>query len=433
MKKTFSVLASLVLAASASAQCDFTVLRASQGPTISGGTVPANRSIQDNAKVAQKSDVQGQSAFFSLGYKGCIVLKSSCAVTNTNGTEPDFIVWETTWGNSYNPAEKARVFASQNGTNWTDLGISFVDNKMDLGSLAWADHFMIIDATDRINGSPDAFDVDGIEYLGATIETPEAPMPSANTLASYEGGLQGKKRNGTSSVDAIRSVTAKATGLPQSNDTYNFYSLGFGGTAIYKFAYAAFNNVKITETSFGSPACSRYPETVNVEGSFDGTNWTVIATNCLDATHLIPASLQGLSYIKFTDVSDKTKFSSSADGYDVDGAVADVYIAGTTPNACATAGNAGRFAIENIADQNNVPDEIESLQILGETVLFTIQAEGAVLRVTDNMGRVISSQNVEGNLWDVKELALPSAGLASGIYMLTLETPVSVQTVKFVK
>ena len=58
MKKTLSILASLVLAASASAQCDFTVLRASQGPTISGGTVPANRSIQDNAKVAQKSDVQ---------------------------------------------------------------------------------------------------------------------------------------------------------------------------------------------------------------------------------------------------------------------------------------------------------------------------------------------------------------------------------------
>jgi hypothetical protein len=49
------------------------------------------------------------------------------------------------------------------------------------------------------------------------------------------------------------------------------------------------------------------------------------------------------------------------------------------------------------------------------------------------MGRVISSQNVEGNMWDVVELALPSAGLATGIYMLTLETPVSVQTVKFVK
>jgi len=432
MKKTFSVLASLVLAASASAQCDFTVLRASQGPTISGGTVPANRSIQDNAKVAQKSDVSGQSAFFSLGYQGCIVLKSSCALTNTNGTEPDFIVWETTWGNSYNPAEKARVFASQNGTNWTDLGVSFVDNKMDLGSLAWADHFMIIDATDRINGSPDAFDVDGIEYLGATIATPTPPMPSANTLASYEGGLQGKKKSGAN-VDAIRSMTSKAYGLPQSNDTYNFYSLGFGGTAIYKFAYAAFNNVVVTETSFGSPSCNRYPETVNVEGSYDGINWTVIATNCLDATLPIPASLQGMSYIKFTDVSNKAKFPSSADGYDVDGAVADVILPGTTPNACATAGNAGRFALENIADQNNVPDEIESLQILGQTVLFTIQAEGAVLRVTDNMGRVISSQNVEGKIWDVKELALPSAGLASGIYMLTLETPVSVQTVKFVK
>jgi hypothetical protein len=433
MKKTFSVLASLVLAASASAQCDFTVLRASQGPTISGGTVPANRSIQDNAKVAQKSDVQGQSAFFSLGYQGCIVLKSSCAVTNTNGTDPDFIVWETTWGNSYNPAEKARVFASQNGTNWTDLGISFVDNKMDLGSLTWADHFMIIDATDRINGSPDAFDVDGIEFLGSTIATPAAPAPAPNTLASYEGGLQGKKRNGTSNVDAIRSNTTNAYGLPQKTDRVNFYSLGFGGTAIYKFAYAAFNNIVVTETSYGSPACNRYPETVNVEGSIDGINWTVMATNCLDHTLTIPANLQGMNYIKFTDVSDKTKFNSSADGYDVDGAVADVFIPGQTPTGCATAGNAGRFAIENISDENNVPDEIESLQILGETVLFTLQGEGAVLRVTDNMGRVISSQNVEGNMWDVVELALPSAGLATGIYMLTLETPVSVQTVKFVK
>jgi hypothetical protein len=158
-----------------------------------------------------------------------------------------------------------------------------------------------------------------------------------------------------------------------------------------------------------------------------------MATNCLDHTLTIPANLQGMNYIKFTDVSDKTKFPSSADGFDVDGAVADVYIPGTTSNACATAGNAPRFSVENMSDQNNVPDEIESLQILGETVLFTLQAEGAVLRVTDNMGRVISSQNVEGKIWDVKELALPSAGLASGIYMLTLETPVSVQTVKFVK
>ena len=433
MKKTLSILASLVLAASASAQCDFTVLRASQGPTISGGTVPANRSIQDNAKVAQKSDVQGQSAFFSLGYQGCIVLKSSCALTNTNGTEPDFIVWETTWGNSYNPAEKARVFASQNGTNWTDLGVSFVDNKMDLGSLAWADHFMIIDATDRINGSPDAFDVDGIEFLGSTMPTPDPTPIVPNTLASYEGGLQGKKRNGTSNVDLTRSNTGNGLGLPQKTDKVNFYSLGFGGTAIYKFAYAAFNNVVVTETSYGSPACNRYPETVNVEGSIDGINWTVMATNCLDHTLTIPANLQGMNYIKFTDVSDKTKFNSSADGWDLDGAVSDVFIPGTTPTGCATAGNAGRFAFENIADQNNVPDEIESLQILGETVLFTLQAEGAVLRVTDNMGRVISSQNVEGNMWDVVELDLPSAGLATGIYMLTLETPVSVQTVKFVK
>jgi hypothetical protein len=291
---------------------------------------------------------------------------------------------------------------------------------------------MIIDATDRINGSPDAFDVDGIEFLGSTMPTPDPAPIVPNTLASYEGGLQGKKKSGAN-VDGIRSMTSKAYGLPQSNDTYNFYSLGFGGTAIYKFAYAAFNNVVLTETSFGNPSCTRYPETVNVEGSFDGINWTVIATNCLDATLPIPASLQGMSYIKFTDVSNKTKFNSSADGYDVDGAVADVFTPGTTPTGCANAGNGGRFALENIADQNNVPDEIESLQILGQTVLFTIQAEGAVLRVTDNMGRVISSQNVEGNMWDVVELALPSAGLATGIYMLTLETPVSVQTVKFVK
>ena len=430
MKKTFSVLASLVLAASASAQCGFTVLRSSQGPTLSGGAIAADRSNPATAEVAQKSDVQGQSSFFSLGYQGCIVLKSSCAVVNGDGN--DFKVWETTWGNTYHPAETARVYASQNGTNWTYVGMSAVDNAMDLPtSLAWADHFMIIDATDRSNGSEDAFDVDGIEILGATIPTP-APAPIVpNTLASYEGGTQGKKKSGAN-VDAIRSHTDKAYGLPQSNDTYNFYSLGFGGTAIYKFAYAAFNNIVLTETSFGSPACNRYPETVNVEGSFDGTNWTVIATNCLDATLPIPASLQGMSYIRFTDVSEKAKFPTSADGYDVDGAVADVYIPGTASD-CSKPENAPRFAVENLFDQNNVPNEIESLQILGETVLFTIQAEGAVLRVTDNMGRVVSSQNVEGNLWDVKELALPSAGLASGIYMLTLETPVSVQTVKFVK
>ena len=145
--------------------CKFSVVNFLQGPTRSGGQVPLIRSVANNALVPQKSDVNdGTINFFSLGYRGYITLMSGCPINNGLGN--DVKLWETTWppSSQYPSGERARLFASQDGVTYVDLGLAIYDTEFDLGSLAWAKYFRIVDETPYEN-SDDAFDVDGIEVL----------------------------------------------------------------------------------------------------------------------------------------------------------------------------------------------------------------------------------------------------------------------------
>jgi hypothetical protein len=404
-----------------------------QGPSNNGGAIAANRSDINKALTAQNSDVQGPINFFSLGYGGWAIFKTDRPILNGPGNDVTLI--ETTWGEgSYPLGESARLLASQDGVSFVDLGVTKYNGSFEFGaSLTWAQYFMVVDVTPMSN-SYDAYDVDGLVFttpgIFGTQLTPDASL--GNALVAYVGGMQGKQKGGAI-VHPTRSMTSKGLNAPQLNDSQNFYSLGFGGTAVYRFGYGVINNpgadIQVVETSFGKPSCARYPEHVNVAVSYDGNTWFDKGILCQDGTVDV-APHMGVSFIKFTDVSDPAKFSNSADGWDLDGALNLGIGTGSTPNSpCQISAN--RMSISETADQENVPDEIQSLQIYGQTAVFSLAADQVTVRISDNIGRQVSSEVVSGKIWDSVEYNLPE--LKSGIYIITVESPVSREVIKFVK
>jgi hypothetical protein len=141
----------------------------------------------------------------------------------------------------------------------------------------------------------------------------------------------------------------------------NFVALGFvdqrtpqGGTLILKLGSAVFNtNTNIptqypdgagsnttdgdfilVETSYGeaSKTCGpnqdqNNPEKVRVYGSTDGNEpWIELSaaecrTSFMDVAPAIRAGLPFIQYVKIVDVSDPSKFTATADGFDVDGLI----------------------------------------------------------------------------------------------------------------
>ena len=419
-------------------QNEFSVICYQQGPSRNGGVVSLVRSNPENATRPEMSDVQGPINFFSLGYRGFITLKANYPVLNGPGN--DITVYETTWGNptQYPSGERAHIYASQDGANFIYLGLSVYNGSFDLGALPWAQYFRIQDATNPEN-SEDAFDLDGIQVLNGFSPSPSlTPTPLFGPgLVAYCGGVQGKQNN-NKVIPAIRNDFNKALGTPQQNDTYNFYSLGFGGDACYKFGYSVFDqagaDIRVIETSFGNPSCNSYPEKVEVSVSYDGQNWNSLGILCLDGTIDLGPVNSGIGYIKFKDVSDRLRFNGSADGFDLDGAIS---LNSSAPGSGGTncGGTNARMAISTpiSGDVNNVPDELTSLQLNGNVASFSMASSNGVAKVTDNLGRVLFSINIESEIWSNVDLDLPIQGLSTGVYLLSVETSVSRDVIKFVK
>jgi hypothetical protein len=256
-------------------------------------------------------------------------------------------------------------------------------------------------------------------------------------LVAYCGGAQGKQNN-NKIIPSIRSDFNKALGTPQQNDTYNFYSIGFDGNACYRFGYSVFDqagaDIRVIETSFGNPSCNSYPEKVEVSVSYDGQNWNNLGILCLDGTIDLGAANSGIGYIKFKEVSERLRFNGSADGFDLDGAISLNSSAPGSGGANCGGSNA-RMAISApiSGDVNNVPDELTSLQLNGNVASFSMASSNGVAKVTDNLGRVLFSMNVESEIWSNVDLELPIQGLPTGVYMLSVETSVSRDVIKFVK
>ena len=149
---------------------------------------------------------------------------------------------------------------------------------------------------------------------------------------------QGKTKKGTS-IEAIRSDPKKALGAPQDNDTYNFVSLGFGGSITLELAQPLFDNngykpdFILVETSFGraDEKCFaggntfNYPETAVIEVS-DGLKWKSLPneycrTSFVDISPVIDNNFKFVKLIRIKDFSNKDYFDSNADGFDVDGII----------------------------------------------------------------------------------------------------------------
>ncbi|MGD1842071.1 MAG: choice-of-anchor D domain-containing protein [Thermonemataceae bacterium] len=134
----------------------------------------------------------------------------------------------------------------------------------------------------------------------------------------------GNKKNG-GRISTIRSNPSLALDAPQENDTFNFVSLGFGGSVTIEMGCEVIdregNDLRIIETSFRDPACDDYPEKAKVEASIDGETWVVLADEICRSgeVDLAAGGLTSARFVRVTDVSNPADFNGNADGYDVDG------------------------------------------------------------------------------------------------------------------
>ncbi len=149
---------------------------------------------------------------------------------------------------------------------------------------------------------------------------PDGTGPWADSSIST---AQGMRKDG-SAVLAARSNPAAAlgvaesTGTPSDSITSGFYSLGFGGSAVFGFDNAIINgdgnDLMVYEVTGGV-----YPEErVKVEASLDGTTWVVLSNSALRDASLDLGTLECAKFVRVTDVSNKALFSADADGYDLD-------------------------------------------------------------------------------------------------------------------
>lgn len=409
--------------------------------------------------------------FYSLGFGGSIILEMSGPICNTNGTTPDFTVFETSYGPPSCTAypEKAEVYASQDLCNWVDLtqGTPICQNgSLDLGCLSWAKYIRIVDVStaSSFGVGADGFDVDAIEGIGGCAEPSETGL--SRYAASNAVPAQGLAENG-GTITPFRSNPTRMLGLPNdvlnifNNDAStspannNFFSLGNSGSVVLSFPYTLFDgpgaDLQVYETSFNDKAtrsCGNYPEKALVEGSCDGETWfplTVLAddatpTNgevagsnliCRDARLDFNGNNQ-VNYIKLTDVTfvNNSNFPGNGDGFDVDAVLG--------LQGCQDVLASGKFA--EIADNGSDVFE-DALYIetypnptagMLNVSIKRITKENVVIRIADITGRIIMTQNVNSKETSIIE-TLNLSNLTSGVYTITVESAGNREVQKVIK
>lgn len=161
-----------------------------QGVRKNGSPVLAERSDPTKALgPAQYSDTPNfVSLGFTTGINGYIVLGYTNKILN--GTGYDLKVVETSYGNPSESAypEKAKVYVSKDGINWSYLGIAALDEQFDMDNglasdestpfvLDWAKFVKLQDISDKTSpnfpNDADGFDVDGVQAFHCSAEPVE--------------------------------------------------------------------------------------------------------------------------------------------------------------------------------------------------------------------------------------------------------------------
>ncbi|MFN5371525.1 MAG: PKD domain-containing protein, partial [Bacteroidia bacterium] len=406
-----------------------------QGYNSSGGPVETIRSNSAQAIGLPEPVVDGVVNFVSLGFGGSITL--SFAGPIANGPGADIRIDEATWGasntcNRY--PETADVFASQDGINFVYLGRGCQDMSLDLGLLSWAQYVRIVDVSNIVAFSTgaDGFDVNGVECLnGSATSTPDDGLVacSLQEIVSYTAGL---RKNGTP-VPVSRSNANNALGIAQNNNTINFVSLGFGGTLVAKFDYVVFNqpgnDLRITETSFGNPSCTNYPEKARISLSLDNISWVEIGELCTDG-EIDMGAMPYAQFIKIQDASplSSNRFGGSADGYDVDAVV-------QLNSGCAA--SASRTSDEdniNVSDESILVEAFPNPMGSETTVRFTHVdvASNASIELFDATGRLVTKYNLHVDQDDYS-FVFSTENLAKGLYHLVVTTGSDIYNERLVK
>jgi hypothetical protein len=428
--------------ASGGATCEQTSCYASEVVSFNqkkrndGTSVSTDRSDATKALNApQNNDTEN---FVSLGFGGDITLKFANPIKNGAGN--DVRVTESTFGNTScaRYPETIRAFASQDGCHFVWIGDGCQDTDFDLGSLAWAQYIRLMDVSPvgaTYQGTPvaDGYDVDGVECLNGSESNPVPSTlvsGSATQVISYMPGL---RKNGTA-VPAARAIPANALGLPQGTNAINFVALGFGGSLVVKFDYVIFDNaltndISLVETSYGNPSCASYSEKVMVEGSLDGINWVMLTNEDICQDGEIDINNAGvIQYIRITDRSASSKFSGTADGYDVDGLI--------VINECATNATPAR-----IFDNTTTANEVASAEVFPNPFNESTNVEittgdldnSVTIRVVNFLGQQVYVETLNVASSSVVRHNVSMNELSKGVYFLTVETNTTKETVKLVK
>ena len=152
-----------------------TVLSYNQGPQQNSLPVAAARSVPEQGLVYDAAEAE--SSFFSLGFDGWMIVAFDDIFVDGPGVD-DLKITEDTWGSPY-PLEKADVFISQDGVNWTLLGVADNTNLdlihtitvFDLADVGmdWAKYVKIVDTSElsAFDGYPtaDGYDLNAVEAL----------------------------------------------------------------------------------------------------------------------------------------------------------------------------------------------------------------------------------------------------------------------------
>lgn len=418
------------------------VIEYNPGKSNDGSDLVPTRTIAANALGApQNSDIATDESnlnFVALGFNGSIVLEMEGPILNGPGN--DFLVSETTFGtdagNCRRYPERIRAFASQDGCHWVYVGAGCQDVEFDLGPLMWARYIKLIDNS-PIDASynnllADGYDLDGITCLNGIAEdlTPtNLVFGSAQHASEFEQGL----RKDGQMVAAARSNPANALGMPQYTNTVNFVSLGFGGRVVLKFDFAIFDQegpeIQIVETSYGNPSCLAYPEKASVEGSLDGINWIQLTDQDLCQDGVVDVNNAAvIHYIRISDRSAASKFSGSADGYDIDGAV--------VLTNCGSSVDQAR-----IYDEVNKPDEDGSVSAYPNPFNQSLAVEFSgstangttLIELSNFLGQIVYSQTITDTNEGISKAIVPTSNLSNGVYFVTVTNNFSKETIRVVK
>ncbi|WP_115462826.1 T9SS type A sorting domain-containing protein [Winogradskyella aurantiaca] len=167
------------------------------GDTQSGNPINDDRN-DPMAATGEPDRSNAPGGFVSLGKGGTLILglAEGKAIFNTNGTDPDIQIWETTYGGdtcSGGNDENATISVSVNGINWREVGTICRDGAVDISEsgLPYVKYIRIVDSSAGFGFGGDGYDVDGIEVLSGCSSDPgeeSGDCEEFNLFYAHNGG-----------------------------------------------------------------------------------------------------------------------------------------------------------------------------------------------------------------------------------------------------